>query len=126
MTLINDKKLDNILTEIKKEKKVGSIILFGSRAKGVFKPNSDYDIAVMIKDNDKETTKRILQFKTDKFDIIPYHKIPLYVKINVLKHGIVINTKDNNLLEKETYFTIKQMQDNYHHYSILAKYRGSI
>ncbi len=126
MILINNKKLDEILTKIKEEKKVGSIILFGSRAKGVFRSNSDYDIAVMIKDNDKKTTERILQFKTEKFDIIPYHKIPLYVKINVLKHGIILDTQDNNLLEKETYNTIKQIQDNHHHYSILAKYRGSI
>lgn len=126
MTLINDKKLENIIKSIKKEKKVASIILFGSRSKGTNRHNSDYDIAVMIKDYDKETTKKIEHMKTEKYDIIPYHKIPLYVKINVLKHGAIINANDKNILEKETYKTILQIQDNYHHYSTLVKYRGSI
>jgi len=112
-----------LISNLKNNKTVTSAILFGSRAKGTQKHDSDYDIAVFLNDYNQKNTRNIERLKTEQFDVIPYNKIPLHVQAEVFKHGKPIFIKDNNNYTKELYLAIKNYQDNQHHYYMLKKYR---
>jgi|SRR3989338_198019 len=63
-----DKKVESFVKKIKSEFNLDKVIFFGSRAKGTFKRNSDYDFILVSKD-----------FKGEKFTdriskIYPYWK----------------------------------------------------
>lgn len=57
----NDENLHKIYTLIKKEINPSKIILFGSKSTGKTKPDSDYDILILLKDlkNEREITRKI-------------------------------------------------------------------
>ncbi len=48
------KEIYDLVSELRKYKKVVAVILFGSHAKKKAKPLSDVDIAVIVKDRDKK------------------------------------------------------------------------
>jgi len=120
-----NKEFEQKIIEISKLQNIVAIILFGSYAKGTQKPNSDYDIAVIVKNNNKKTIAILESMKTNKFDIISFNKIPLYVKYEVFKFGKILFVNDNKQFEKETYTTMLEVQDNYHHYTTLVNYRDN-
>ena len=72
--------LENVLSILKKNTKIKQVILFGSRAKGNFKPGSDVDIALKgeglklkdILDASIEIDELLLPYK---FDLIIYDRI---------------------------------------------------
>lgn len=73
--------------------------LFGSRAKGNAAPESDYDIAVLFKNNpsDPFAIKEIMNLSTDlnkyfpaKIDIVSLHCAPLLLKYEVVAHSVVL------------------------------------
>lgn len=45
-----DKKVESFVKKIKTEFNIDKVIFFGSRAKGAFKKNSDYDFILVSKD----------------------------------------------------------------------------
>ena len=55
-----NKKIENLVSELKKYSKVVAVILFGSYARKQIKPLSDIDIAVIIKDMDKKLKQKWL------------------------------------------------------------------
>ncbi|ADQ40627.1 DNA polymerase beta domain protein region [Caldicellulosiruptor acetigenus I77R1B] len=90
---IEDTIFEKIIELIRNEKSIKKAILFGSRARGDYKNNSDIDIAIVV---DGETTAG---FKLDldeaaglyKVDIIELDKLEDEVfKNKILKEGIVI------------------------------------
>jgi len=56
-----DKNLHNIYILIKKQINPSKIILFGSKSTGETRPDSDYDILILLKDvkNEREITRKI-------------------------------------------------------------------
>ena len=44
---------------------IAKVILFGSRAKGISKPGSDYDFLIVLKDKDRKITDEIYDVVTD-------------------------------------------------------------
>lgn len=44
---------------------ISKIILFGSRAKGIFRPDSDYDLLIVLKNADRKITDDIYDVATD-------------------------------------------------------------
>lgn len=71
------------------------IILFGSRARGDFKDNSDIDIALDI--GRKISVLELAQIQNiidalnipQKVDLADLHRIPLELKENIMKEGIL-------------------------------------
>lgn len=111
------------IKKIQNNKNVIAAILFGSRAKGTQKPNSDYDIAVLLRDYNKEAVWEITHLKTEVLDVIPYNRIPFHVQTEVFKYGKPLFIKDDYLYTLELYKNIKEYQDNLHHYNMLKHYR---
>ena len=93
-----NKEIKELVAELKKYPKVLAIILFGSLAKRQVKPLSDIDIAVIIKDGDKKTETEVASYSSNKLDITPFHRLPLYIQFEVLKYGKLL------FVRNETYF----------------------
>jgi len=100
-----DKKLHKIYELIKNEAEPLKIILFGSKAKGKTKPDSDYDILIVIKDkkNEREVTRKIyftlmknnisepvdvIVVEKEKYE--KYKEIPGFIYKSVADEGIEI------------------------------------
>jgi len=69
--------------------------LFGSRAQGRRSPISDYDLAVLLKDNSLRGMGRVLfevagalGVNEDQVDILDLSKAPIGLKVKVLKEGV--------------------------------------
>lgn len=86
-----DKKLNNILNFLIDEIQPQKVILFGSRGKGISKPNSNYDLAI----DSQIVTHRVKRILAEKIDeMAGLHKVDL-VFLNEVDEGfnnIIIST----------------------------------
>ncbi|MEM3109450.1 MAG: HepT-like ribonuclease domain-containing protein [Candidatus Bathyarchaeia archaeon] len=71
--------------------------LFGSRARGGASPISDYDLAVLLRDNSLSAFAKVLfaaskalKVSEDKLDILDLTRAPLHLKAKVLAEGIKV------------------------------------
>lgn len=79
--------IKKIIIKLKKNPKVMAIIIFGSYAKRKTKPLSDIDIAVIAKNPDRNTEAEIASASSNLFDVVNFHKVPAYIKFDILKTG---------------------------------------
>ncbi len=86
--------INKTVKELKEHPKVMAIILFGSYAKGTQKPISDVDIAVIVKDPDKSIEAEVSSFSSNVFDVVNFHRLPLYIQFEVLKYGKPLFVRD--------------------------------
>jgi predicted nucleotidyltransferase len=86
--------INKTVNELKKFKKVAAIILFGSHAKKKAKPLSDIDIAIITKNPDKKIEAEVASFSSNILDVVNFHKLPLYIQFEVLKHGKTLFVRD--------------------------------
>lgn len=84
--------MDRVVEDLKTYPQITAVILFGSYAKGKIKPLSDVDIAVILKDQNMEA--EIASFSSNSFDIVPFHRLPLYIQFEVLKDGKILFVRD--------------------------------
>ena len=93
---------DEIVKLILSHKRVEKIVIFGSRANGRFKENSDIDIAIFSKDwTDKDIN--IVKFNLEenlktplKFDVLNfYHLTKTSLKDEIIRKGRVIYEEKN-------------------------------
>ena len=94
--------IENTLETIKKHKwfwKINEIILFGSKAENRFHLFSDIDIAVKLKNMNKEDAllfrKEILRETDDKVDVQVYNLLPDKIKREIDKNGRILFKKQN-------------------------------
>ncbi|HLD41489.1 MAG TPA: nucleotidyltransferase domain-containing protein [archaeon] len=92
--------MNKIVSELKRSKKVEAILLFGSHAKGTDKKLSDVDIAVVSKNPDKSIESEVSSCSSKIFDVVNFHRLPVYIQFEALKYGKLLFVKDKkNLLE---------------------------
>ena len=94
-------RINSIVESLKKYPEVVAIILYGSYAKGKEKPLSDIDVAVILKDKSLEA--EVSSFSSNVLDVVPFHRLPLYIKFEVLKHGKVLFLRD-----REDFMNVKK------------------
>lgn len=95
---INQKYLDNILNILKSDNNILLAKIFGSRAIGDYKYNSDIDIALYFKDNHEKSIRTILDLQDGaglyKVDVIVVNENLDYKFIKEIeKNGIEIYRK---------------------------------
>lgn len=103
--------MEDIQPLVKKLRKIPSVkaaILFGSYAKGKERKDSDYDICVMAEDDSA------LELSSDRYDISLFQRLPLVVRYHVFRDGMVLFCKDEKLLAKMKFWTIKLYLDEKH------------
>ncbi len=96
------------LIKIAKKHSLDLFILFGSRAKGTSKKNSDYDFAFIRKnklslkekDNLENDIFKIIKYKD--FDLIEISiKIPIILKLEIFRTGIALYYSNKKYYEYE-------------------------
>ncbi|MGB9833155.1 nucleotidyltransferase domain-containing protein [Thermodesulfovibrio sp. 3462-1] len=92
------KEVDKILETIKNYPKLIAVYLFGSYAKGEEKPISDIDIAIILKDPEKNDEAEIGSLYSEKLDVVLFHRLPLHIQYEVFKYGKEIYVKDEEYL----------------------------
>ena len=112
--------IKKIVSKIKKDKDVIAVLLFGSYARNK-KYARDVDLCVVLdKDyKDYKTSKKRLDYlknAPDIFDIQIFQRLPLYVRISVLRDGKIIYLKNLKKLHDIAYGTIKEFAPFEHRY----------
>ncbi len=102
--------LEKLTAELKKIKSVKVAILFGSYAKGRQRKDSDVDVCVITDSKDD----RPLGLSSDRFDISLYDRLPLLVRYRVFRDGKVLFSRDDGLLAKLRFWTLKVYLDEKH------------
>jgi len=93
--------------------RVKFIILFGSRARGDYRPDSDFDLCVYYDGGEREAFKfraLVLGHLPDNYDVQIFQLLPVYVKKECLK-GKVLFCRDETLLYDLAYETIKEWEE---------------
>ncbi len=88
--------IKKVVDGLKKYPEVAAVILFGSYAKGKAKPLSDIDLAVLVREPDKKIEAEIAGFSSATVDVVNFHRLPLYIQFEVLKHGKIVFVRDDN------------------------------
>jgi uncharacterized protein len=109
-----DKKLKDFMEKLKGASdfhRVKFVILFGSRAEGRARKDSDYDLAVYYEGNkDERFNFRLSVSEDEKFDVHVFQDLPLYVRKEVLQ-GKVIYAEKLSFVYDVAYETIKAFED---------------
>ncbi|MEW6749185.1 MAG: nucleotidyltransferase domain-containing protein [Candidatus Micrarchaeota archaeon] len=105
---MDEAELGKITARLKGMGSVKAAILFGSRAKGRQRKDSDTDICV-ISDDDSP-----LSLSSEKIDISLFHRLPLTIRYHVFRDGRLLFCKDDRLLTKLKFWTIKLYLDEKH------------
>ena len=88
--------IQNFLRYVAKEVTPEQIILFGSRARGTHRPNSDFDLAVKKASLPAATWAKVLvdldsePYTLHKIDLVHYEKLDDSYIQNIKKEGVVI------------------------------------
>lgn len=109
--------------ELKKDKNVMAIVLFGSHAKGTQKPLSDIDVAVMLKKPTKMAEANVAGFGSKFMDISNFHRLPLYVQFEALKYGKPLFIRDKKYMLDLTRHVVLEYLDMSYFYE---KMKGRI
>ena len=106
-----EEKLKSLVQRVSKKKYVEAIILFGSRAKGRARKDSDYDLAVLTKQITSAQAYDTIGLGSDSFQIELFNKLPLLIRYDVIKYGKILYCKDKNALNEIFFHTLKQYLD---------------
>jgi len=105
-----------LLSEVKNDPEILSIILFGSRARQDESPASDVDIAIVLvpgKYSRYELSRKRLSYleRFPSLDIHIFQNLPLQIRHRVLKEGEILWVADEDLLYDVAYRTSRRWED---------------
>lgn len=117
---VKDIELKRVVNEIRKDKDIIAIMLFGSYARNK-EYARDVDLCVVLDKNypaGKLFTKRLkyLSRAPDKFDIQIFQQLPLYVRISVLREGKFLYLRDKKKIYALAYESLKNYNFFERHY----------
>jgi len=117
------KYVTSLLEEVFKKHNVALAYLFGSRARGCSRPDSDYDIAVIISRAEVTVMDEIklaldiadaLKVPADKVDVVALNNADTMIKAKVLREGVIIYAENENIRkiwERKMYLEVLDSTD---------------
>lgn len=112
------KQIEHDFTPIIQSKDILGILLFGSYAIDMQTNRSDVDICIVApQENSEEILSQIFQIinvNQKKYDVRLFQELPLYIKIRVIKNGVLIYTPNKYDLYEFFYFYRKLWDDQKH------------
>jgi hypothetical protein len=115
-------KVDDVVSRVLSQDtdgKVQFIVLYGSRANGDFRKDSDMDICIGVEGTEEERgefrLKVLSSLMDDDIDIHIYQDLPLYIKKDIFK-GELLYTKDLTMIYDLAYEDRKAYEDFEHRY----------
>ncbi|MCZ7383808.1 MAG: nucleotidyltransferase domain-containing protein [Candidatus Methanoperedens sp.] len=116
-------KIEEAVSRLKRFKFVHSIILFGSRAKGIERTESDVDLCIIPKSDAEVSLKERIALNnavSESIDVSLLNELPVYIRKRVFLEGKVLYTeypyyiltlaKENDL----EYSRYQRMKKDYH------------
>ena len=109
------KHLNTIIEEVKTDKEILALFLFGSTARKENDKHSDIDICLVLTPrsyNPRELSQKKLSYlKRFNLDIQVFQQLPIYIKTRVLKEGKVLHCKDEDALYDIAFTVIQEFAD---------------
>lgn len=100
-----------MVARAKDDPEVLAVMLFGSRARGEARPDSDFDVCLVLANgptSDADRTRKRLDYLADAdLDLTIFQQLPLYVRSRVLKEGEVLFVRDEDQLYDVAMRTVK-------------------
>lgn len=110
--------LDRLLKRAEEDPDVLALILFGSRARGEARPESDVDVCLVLRDGSTaepaRTEKRLEYLSVAEVDLAIFQQLPLHLRSRVLKEGTVFFVRDEDALYALAIRTAKAWEDFRH------------
>jgi predicted nucleotidyltransferase len=104
--------LMKIVRELKKNKAVEAIYLFGSHARGTQLPFSDIDICVVTQKGIPLYAKAgLVSGSSQKIEITAFWDMPVYIRYRVLKEGKPLFVRDREFVNRVTIETLREYFD---------------
>lgn len=108
-------RLERFLDDVRQDRAVLAVILFGSRARGDHAPASDTDLCLVLpfrKDAEHDQVAvRMRYLKDNDLDIRIFQQLPLHIRRRVLKEGVVLFCRDLDGLYAMAYRTAQAFED---------------
>lgn len=104
------KSLNELVSKIRKNRKVWAIILFGSQAKKRATPISDIDVCVIGKLSEREKAK-IESLGDEKIRIVFFDELSLPIRFRIFKEGKFLYLKEESLVNSIKAETMSRFLD---------------
>lgn len=110
--MVRNAGLIKIVRELKKNKLVEAIYLFGSHAKGTQLPFSDVDICVITQKGLPLHAKAgLTSGSSEKVEVTAFWDMPVYIRYRVLKEGKPLFVRDREFVNRVTIWTLREYFD---------------
>jgi hypothetical protein len=110
--------LTKLVEDVKNDRDVLAVILFGSEARGEARAGSDVDVCLVLEDKRLDTLgqsqKRIAYLASYDLDIQIFQQIPLHLRVRVLREGKVLFCRDEDKLYATAFRTAQHFEDFRH------------
>jgi hypothetical protein len=114
------KSLDRIIGQVKQDKQILAVFLFGSAARKENSKSSDVDICLVLSAYDyspkKLSQEKLRYVKQSDLDIQIFQQLPLYIRIRVIKEGRLLVCNDEDKLYDIVFRTIQEFEHFKHIY----------
>ncbi len=111
-------RLEQIVENVKRDKDVLAIFLFGSFVND--KKFRDVDVCLVLakRPSNIEMSRKRLEYlaKFPEFDIQIFQQLPIFIRIRILKEGTCLYCKNEDLLYDLAFKTIREFEDFKPHY----------
>ena len=120
MDTSENKHLTGMIKQVKTDKEILALFLFGSTARKENDKHSDIDICLVLIPRSytprELSQKKLSYLKKFNLDIQIFQQLPIYIKRRVIKEGKVLHCKDEDTLYEITFIVIQEFADFEHIY----------
>ena len=120
---MNSKKgkvLDKVLDNVKNDRQVLAVFLYGSCARKESTGKSDIDVCLVLNPRDythkKLSRKKLEYLKLFDLDVQVFQQLPLYIRIRIIKEGKVLFCRNEDNLYNIVFDAIREFGDFEHIY----------
>ena len=113
------REVERLIEEVEGDEDILAVFLFGSRARGDERPDSDADICLVMRGDpseDEMARKKLRYLKFSGLDIHLFNALPIYIRRRVLKEGKLLFVRDEDELYEVAFRTVQAFEDFKHLY----------